>query len=108
MLVGDLLRRAAQRHPAKTALLMTDGSGSRSYTQLHERANRLANSLGALATPGDRVAILSENSLEFVEAYYGVPSAGMALTTLNFRLHPREWVWILNNSGARVLLVQPT
>ena len=107
MLVGDLLRRAAQRHPAKTALLMTDGSGSRSYTQLHERANRLANSLGALVAPGDRVAILSENSLEFVEAYYGVPSAGMALTTLNFRLHPREWVWILNNSGARVLLVQP-
>ena len=51
MLVGDLLRRAAQRHPAKTALLMTDGSGSRSYTQLHERANRLANSLGALAAP---------------------------------------------------------
>jgi long-chain acyl-CoA synthetase len=67
----------------------------------------LDDALGGLAAPRDRVAILSENACEFVEAYYGVPSAHMALTTLNYRLHPKEWVWILNNCGARVLLVQP-
>ena len=42
---------------------------------------------------------------EYVEAYYGVPAAGMALTFLNYRLNPKEWAWILNNAEARVLLV---
>lgn len=107
MLFSDLLRRNATRHPSRDALVMADGSGSRTYAQLHERATRLANALAGLAAQGDRVALLSENSPEYVEAYYGVPQAGMTLTMLNYRLHPAEWVWILNDSGARVLLVQP-
>ncbi len=106
MLFSDVLRRNATRTPQNNALLMADGSGSRTFKELHERSNRLANALGGLAAPGDRIAILSENNLEYVEAYYGVPSAGMALTMLNYRLHPKEWVWILNDSGARVLLVE--
>ncbi|MCC5578128.1 long-chain fatty acid--CoA ligase [Microtetraspora sp. AC03309] len=105
MLVSDVLRRNARRTPDRNALLMVDGSGARTYAELYERATRLANALLGVAAPGDRVAILSENSPEYVEAYYGVPSAGMALTMLNYRLHPKEWVWILNDSGARVLLV---
>ncbi len=59
-----------------------------------------------LAAPGDRVGILAENLPEYVECYYGVPAAGMALTFLNYRLHPKEWAWILNNAEASVLLVQ--
>ena len=59
-----------------------------------------------LAEPGDRVGILAENIPEYVECYYGVPAAGMALTFLNYRLHPKEWVWILNNAEARVLIVE--
>jgi acyl-CoA synthetase (AMP-forming)/AMP-acid ligase II len=59
-----------------------------------------------LAAPGDRVGILAENLPEYVECYYGVPSAGMALTFLNYRLHAKEWAWILNNAEARVLVVQ--
>ncbi|QKT09428.1 class I adenylate-forming enzyme family protein [Rhodococcus sp. W8901] len=107
MLFSDLLRRNAARFPDRTALSMADGSDSRTYLELHQRAMRLANGLSGLADPGDRVALLSENSLEYVEAYYGVPAAGMTLALLNYRLHPKEWVWILNDSGARVLLVQP-
>ena len=56
-----------------------------------------------LAEPGDRVGILAENLPEYVECYYGVPAAGMALTFLNYRLHPKEWAWILNNAEASVL-----
>lgn len=105
MLYSDLLRRNAARFPHRTALAMDDGSDARTYAELHQRAMRLANGLSGLASPGDRVALLSENNLEYVEAYYGVPSAGMVLTLLNYRLHPKEWVWILNDSGARVLMV---
>jgi acyl-CoA synthetase (AMP-forming)/AMP-acid ligase II len=67
---------------------------------------RVSNAMLDLATPGDRVAILAENLPEYVECYYGVPGAGMALTFLNYRLHPKEWAWIMNNADASVLIVQ--
>ncbi|MFD7073443.1 long-chain fatty acid--CoA ligase [Nocardioides sp. NPDC059952] len=106
MLIHDLLRRTARDHPDRTALLLTTGGDSRTYAELLERTHRLANAIADLAEPGDRVAILSDNSIPYVEAYYGVPAAGVALTTLNTRLHPKEWAWILENAEASVLLVQ--
>jgi acyl-CoA synthetase (AMP-forming)/AMP-acid ligase II len=105
MLFHDILRRVAIRTPDRIALQDIDSGVTRTYRELHERAMRLGNGIRTLADRGDRVAILSENSLEYVEAYYGIPSAGLTLTMLNYRLHPKEWVWILNNSRARVLLV---
>jgi acyl-CoA synthetase (AMP-forming)/AMP-acid ligase II len=83
-------------------------SGDRTITfgELRDRMFRVANAMLGLASPGDRVAILAENLPEYVECYYGVPSAGMALNFLNYRLHPKEWAWILNNAEARVLVVQ--
>jgi acyl-CoA synthetase (AMP-forming)/AMP-acid ligase II len=103
MLLADILRRNAERDPERIALVV-DGEEI-SFGTLFARSRRLANALLGVATKGDRVAILAENVPEYVEAYYGVPSAGMALTFLNYRLHPREWAWILNNAEARVLLV---
>ncbi|MQY25934.1 Long-chain-fatty-acid--CoA ligase [Nocardia sp. RB56] len=105
MLLHNLLRRIATRTPDRIALQDIDSGATRTYRELYERAIRLGNGIRTLADRGDRIAILSENSLEYVEAYYGIPAAGLTLTMLNYRLHPREWVWILNNARARVLLV---
>ncbi|MCX4098526.1 class I adenylate-forming enzyme family protein [Nocardia sp. alder85J] len=105
MLFHDILRRVATRTPDRIAVQDIDTGATRTYRELYERAIRLGNGIRTLAGRGDRIAILSENSLEYVEAYYGIPAAGMALTMLNYRLHPKEWVWILNNARARVLLV---
>ena len=77
------------------------------YGQLRDRMLQVANAMLGLASPGDRIGILAENLPEYVEMYYGVPSAGMALTFLNYRLHPKEWAWILNNAEASVLVIQP-
>src|SRR5215470_1969126 len=103
MLLGDIVRLNAQKTPNRTALIVDDRETT--YGQLYARTQQLANALLGVAAKGDRVAILAENIPEFVEAYYGVPAAGMALTFLNYRLHPKEWAWILNNAEARVLLV---
>ena len=103
MLLGDIVRLNAQKTPNRTALIVDDRETT--YGQLYARTQQLANALLGVAGKGDRVAILAENIPEFVEAYYGVPAAGMALTFLNYRLNPKEWAWILNNAEARVLLV---
>ena len=35
-----------------------------------------------------------------------MPSAGLVLTLLNYRLNPKEWAWILANAEARAILVE--
>ncbi|MDQ1426414.1 MAG: hypothetical protein QOD72_3912 [Acidimicrobiaceae bacterium] len=104
MLLGDIVRLNGRKTPSRVAIV----SGDRTITfgELRDRMFRVANAMLGLASPGDRVAILAENLPEYVECYYGVPSAGMALNFLNYRLHPKEWAWILNNAEARVLVVQ--
>ena len=104
MLLGDIIALNAGKAPGRPALI--DGDRELTYGQLHENATRLANALLGLAAPGDRVAILAQNLAEYVECYYGVPAAGMALTFLNYRLHPKEWAWILGNAEASVLIVE--
>ena len=99
MLLGDIVRLNAQKSPDRPALIV-DGREI-SFGRLYERSLRLANALLGVAGKGDRIGILAENVPEYVEAYYGVPAAGMALTFLNYRLNPKEWAYILNNAEAR-------
>ena len=106
MLVSDIIRYGAVRDPDIPALVYKGETST--FRQLDERVNRLANGLLQVARPGDRIAILAENLPEYVTAYYGVPLAGMALTFLNYRLHPREIGAILENSGAELLIAEPS
>ena len=94
----------AHKYGERAALIFNDEEIS--FTALHERTKRLANALSSIAAPGDRVAILSQNRPEFVDAYFGVPMAGMGLTFLNYRLAPRELSRIVADAEASVLLVE--
>ena len=77
------------------------------YAQLAERAARLA---GAFAGPldgqsGERVALVSENSVEYLECLFGIWHAGMAAVPVNAKLHGQEIAYILKDSGAKICLV---
>ncbi|MVN86721.1 long-chain-fatty-acid--CoA ligase [Deinococcus sp. HMF7620] len=77
------------------------------YGQVADRARRLAGGLLGLGLQkGDRVATLAVNSFRHLEAYLGVPSAGLVLHTVNIRLHPEQIGWILNHAEDRVLLIE--
>ncbi|WP_221090817.1 long-chain fatty acid--CoA ligase [Deinococcus aquaedulcis] len=77
------------------------------YGQVAERARRLAGGLLGLGLhKGDRVATLAVNSFRHLEAYLGVPSAGLVLHTVNIRLHPEQIAWIINHAEDRVLLIE--
>lgn len=52
------------------------------------------------------MATLAVNSFRHLEAYLGVPSAGLVLHTVNIRLHPEQIAWILNHAEDRVLLIE--
>jgi len=57
---------------------------------------------------GDRVAFLAPNGNELLEAHYGVPWSGAVLVAINTRLMPDEIGYILEHSGSRLLVVDPT
>ncbi|MQA97203.1 MAG: AMP-binding protein [Streptosporangiales bacterium] len=98
------LERAAAVFAARPAVR----SGDRlfTYAEFWDRAQRLAGVLAARGvSPGDRVAVLAPNTHVLLEAHYGVPLAGAVLVALNTRLAPQEIRYILEHSGASVLIV---
>ena len=100
----DLLTRAIARHGRKTAII--DGDRTYSYAQLGEYSDRLASALAGLGVgPGDRVAIIAPNCVEFVIAFYGIVKVGAIVTTVNSGYREREIAHQLNDSGAETLIV---
>ena len=74
------------------------------FSQINERANRLANALVNLGIrKGDRVAILQVNCNQFLETYYAVAKIGAILVPLNFRAKPDELTYNLANAEAVAL-----
>jgi acyl-CoA synthetase (AMP-forming)/AMP-acid ligase II len=56
---------------------------------------------------GDRIAVMAENRPETIELFFGIWAAGMVLTPINAKLHAREAVQILEDSGAAAVFVSP-
>ena len=83
--IGDALRRIAARFPDRRALAWPDGDGlgAMTYAQLLAEAERVAAWLLARAVPGDRVAVWSRNSVEWILVEYGCALAGMAVASWN-------------------------
>ncbi len=53
---------------------------------------------------GDRVAIFSRNSAEFIYAYFAIASLGAIAVPINFQLASREIAYILKDAGIRTLI----
>ena len=99
--VAALLARAAQSWPALPALAVANRVVC-DYAALAVRAARMAGALRAAGlAAGDRVAFVSRNSSEYVEALFGCWWAGLIAVPVNAKLHPRELAYILVNTGAR-------
>jgi fatty-acyl-CoA synthase len=85
-----------------------DGTATLTYRELDERSNRLANCLTALGVVrGSRVAILSENRSEYLEATYAAAKLGAILCALNWRLARAELAHCVALVEPTVVLVSP-
>ncbi|HEX9598892.1 MAG TPA: acyl--CoA ligase family protein [Gaiellaceae bacterium] len=98
------LERSAAAFPARVAVV--DGERRLTWAELRERVRRLAVALQESGLEkDDRVAFLAPNTSELLEAHNGVPAAGCVLVAINTRLTSSEIAYILDHSGARVLVV---
>ncbi len=95
--------RAARHWPERVAL--TEGSRQRTYGELDARATAIARILldQGLA-PGDRVAVIQHNCIEYVESVVGIARAGGTLVPMLGALTGPEHAFIMGDSGARFVI----
>jgi fatty-acyl-CoA synthase len=98
------LERTLHVFPEKIGVV--DGSRRLTYAEFGARVYRLAHALRKHGIEkGDRVALLCRNSTEVLEAHFGVPQLGAILVPINIRLASDEIAYILDHSGAKVLIL---
>ncbi len=109
MHAADLLSKRAELTPDREALYETATGRRYTYRELNERANRVANFLhGALGVEkGDRVSILAQNGVEYLDLFYGLAKLGAIFAPLNWRLAAEELVYIVNDNRPKVLIFGP-
>lgn len=106
MLHGDILGERARLTPHKTALVYQPTGERLSFAELDERATRCARAwLGPLGlAKGDRVGIVANNRIEFLEAFFAAAKSGIVLVPLGTKLTAKELEYILRDAGAKALL----
>ena len=97
-------RNLAEGRGEKTAIYYEGETYT--YNQIAEMANRVGNGLLDLGVEMEqRVALLLLDSPEFAASFFGAIKIGAVPIPLNTMLLPRDYVYLLNDSRAKVLLV---
>jgi acyl-CoA synthetase (AMP-forming)/AMP-acid ligase II len=82
--------------------------GELTYRRIAELARAQAAGLDRLGIGrGERVAVVSQNSARLLTSFFGVSGYGRVLVPINFRLKAEEVDYIVKQSGASLLLVDP-
>jgi len=102
----DFLAAHAEATPDKPAVIL--GDRRLDFAALDRRANRVAHAFHELGCRADdRVAVMSFNSIETFETASGLRRAGYVIVPINYRLRGPEVAYVINDSGARVVVAGP-
>ena len=114
MTTADFIERAALVYANRQGVVdepgefQDGGLGTQTYGAFAARARAMAAGLDELGVKrGDRVALVSQNSARLLESFFGVTTWGRVLVPINFRLASAEVEYIVEQSGATTLLVDP-
>jgi long-chain acyl-CoA synthetase len=107
--VADLLATAARAEPGRIALSEAASGRNVTWSVLDDLADRVAHGLSSAGmVAGYRVMIAATNRIEFVATYFGVLRARMVAVPINPRSATGEVVRMLVDSGARMVVADPT
>jgi acyl-CoA synthetase (AMP-forming)/AMP-acid ligase II len=103
---SDFLASHAESLPTKAAVIL--GEIVLDFASLDRRANRASHVFEGLGCgAGDRIALMSFNSVEGIEIGNGLRRMGMVGVPVNYRLRGPEIAYVLNDSGAKVVVAGP-
>lgn len=104
MLVHEMLEYTTARLPHKTALI--EGVRRLTFSETLTQVVAFATNLSDMGvSKGDRVALLFPNCIEFCIAYFAVLKLGAIVVPLNNRLASKEFEYIVNDCGAKTMIV---
>ena len=111
--IGDFLARGETVYPNRIAVIDEPDQpaaswGEVTFADFAERCRQFAAGLDSLGVgQGERIAIVSHNSARLLLAIYACGSSGRICVPINFRLKQEEVSYIVEHSGASVLLIDP-
>lgn len=106
MLLHDLVTSAAAADPQRPAVIGPDGVPI-SFAEFDRQIRSVAGWVAHHSAPGDRVAVVADNSAAYARLYYGVPRAGRILTMINQRLRAGEQYAQLAVTRPTVVIADP-
>ncbi len=110
MTLRELLEQAVEKQPLRTAVKYKRAGEWRSlsYSALHSGISQMAETFGELGiVPGtDKVALMLDNSPEWIESYFALAGCGVAVVPVDPKLRPVEVSYILKDSESVMLLAQ--
>lgn len=99
---------SARTDPDKPALIMAEDGTVVTFAELTARSIRAAHLFRRLGLrPGDGIAVLMDNDPRYFDVCWAAQRSGLYYTTINWHLNPDEARYVLEDSGARVLLTTP-
>jgi len=106
---GELLTRRTRLTPDREALYDVPSGKRFTYRQLNERACRVANYLQSElgVKKGDRIGLIAQNGVHFVDLTYGLAKIGAILVPFNWRIKPYELQYMNNDCNPSLMIVGP-
>ena len=100
-----LLARQAERYGDRPLIVIDDTTLT--YRSVIDLAARWASTLAAAGvTPGDRIALICSNRVEFLAVYFGCIWLGAVAVPINTASRGVQLEYILRHSGARLLVIE--
>ncbi|WP_124712182.1 AMP-binding protein [Mycolicibacterium nivoides] len=102
-LLHELISAAAAGAPQRRAVVTDDGTTA-TFAEFDRQIRGVAGWVAARTAPGDRVAVVADNSAAYAQLYYAVPRSARVLTLINQRLSPAEQAAQLVTAAPSLLL----
>lgn len=104
LLIGEVLRRTAERNAERDALVFTSLDYRRTWREFYEEVDLAARGLWSLGLrPGDHLALWATNVPQWVVLQFATARIGVVLVTINPAYRPFELEYVLRQSDARAL-----
>ena len=103
MLVHTFLEESAQRYTHRKAAWYKDRWMT--YGEIELLSNKIGNYLKSIGVQrGDKVALLYENSIEYIIAYFAILKVGGVTIALNTDTTTESLIYLINNSESKVMI----
>ena len=111
LLISGIIDHAARYHSdGEVISVNTNGGETRTnYAEIQARALQLSSALAKRGmNKSDRIATIAWNNHRHLELYYAIPGAGLVCHTLNPRLFPEQFIYIINHAEDRIIFFDQT